>query len=418
MKLTAALTIVTLIYYIYLFTLSVKNYKRSLSHRLLVFSLLCLIYWSALSYFTYTAENLRQISVIAPISMIGMFPYFPLNNLFIISLIPGKKINPVYAAIICAPAVFLSVINFWIPVSIKEFILHPNGWEFIPPFGHPLNMFWILYSCMTFIINIIILFKLVKNEKLKRRRKQNVTLLITSISSILLVFLDYVLHPALRNIRPAPISPILMAIWISGMYYAVKRQRFLDIFPEDMARDILHSLDEHIILSGFDGTVLYLNKTAEKLLKKTYKGLLGSNIEQFVFIEGAGSLKEELKRIGASPKSYKALFGDKDGGRTPDAFDLTMSMVKDKYGRPAGIALRGKPCLNYLTLKDNYGLTDRELEVIYLAANNLKNKTIGKRLNITERTVKAHLTNIYAKLGIKGKLELAGMLGKLERPAN
>jgi DNA-binding NarL/FixJ family response regulator len=46
------------------------------------------------------------------------------------------------------------------------------------------------------------------------------------------------------------------------------------------------------------------------------------------------------------------------------------------------------------------GLTDREREVLGLTAEGLSNKGIAARLSITERTVEAHLTQIFAKLGI------------------
>ena len=48
-------------------------------------------------------------------------------------------------------------------------------------------------------------------------------------------------------------------------------------------------------------------------------------------------------------------------------------------------------------------LTDRELEVLTAAAHGERIKEIARRLGITERTVKAHLTNIYNKLGVDSR---------------
>ena len=51
-------------------------------------------------------------------------------------------------------------------------------------------------------------------------------------------------------------------------------------------------------------------------------------------------------------------------------------------------------------------LTPRELELIRLVADGLRNKEIAGQLGIAEGTVKIHLHHIYGKLGINGRLEM------------
>ncbi len=52
-------------------------------------------------------------------------------------------------------------------------------------------------------------------------------------------------------------------------------------------------------------------------------------------------------------------------------------------------------------------LTEREAEVARHVASGLRNKEIAARANITEGTVKMHLHNIYEKIGIGTRTELA-----------
>lgn len=51
-------------------------------------------------------------------------------------------------------------------------------------------------------------------------------------------------------------------------------------------------------------------------------------------------------------------------------------------------------------------LTPRELEIVRMVAEGLRNREIGQRLSISEGTVKVHLHNVYEKLGVDGRLEL------------
>lgn len=55
-------------------------------------------------------------------------------------------------------------------------------------------------------------------------------------------------------------------------------------------------------------------------------------------------------------------------------------------------------------------LTSREKEVAQRIAHGCSNKCVANKLNITERTVKAHLTSIFQKTGIKDRVHLALIL--------
>jgi DNA-binding NarL/FixJ family response regulator len=52
-------------------------------------------------------------------------------------------------------------------------------------------------------------------------------------------------------------------------------------------------------------------------------------------------------------------------------------------------------------------LSPREREVIQLVVEGLSNKLIADRLNLTEATVKTHLTHIFEKLGVEDRTQAA-----------
>ena len=52
-------------------------------------------------------------------------------------------------------------------------------------------------------------------------------------------------------------------------------------------------------------------------------------------------------------------------------------------------------------------LSDREREVLLLAASGLVNKQIARRLGIAEKTVKAHLTSVFRRIGVSDRTQAA-----------
>ena len=57
--------------------------------------------------------------------------------------------------------------------------------------------------------------------------------------------------------------------------------------------------------------------------------------------------------------------------------------------------------------KPSSTLTDREREVLILLAQGLANKQIARRLGIAEKTVKAHLTNVFQRIGVADRTQAA-----------
>jgi len=60
----------------------------------------------------------------------------------------------------------------------------------------------------------------------------------------------------------------------------------------------------------------------------------------------------------------------------------------------------------------NYGLTQREREVVLLVRQGYKYKEIADQLFISERTVTTHVQNVFKKTGASNKLDLFHMLEK------
>jgi DNA-binding NarL/FixJ family response regulator len=62
-------------------------------------------------------------------------------------------------------------------------------------------------------------------------------------------------------------------------------------------------------------------------------------------------------------------------------------------------------------------LSERGGQILQLAADGLLNKQIARKLGIAEKTVKAHLTRVYERLGVSGRsaaIDAAAELGLVD----
>jgi DNA-binding NarL/FixJ family response regulator len=81
-------------------------------------------------------------------------------------------------------------------------------------------------------------------------------------------------------------------------------------------------------------------------------------------------------------------------GGTVLAPDIAAKVVEQMtYGRPASAAEQVET------------LTDRELDVLRLAARGMTNKAIAADLGVSDRTVQGHLASIYGKLAVASRTE-------------
>jgi two-component system, NarL family, nitrate/nitrite response regulator NarL len=77
---------------------------------------------------------------------------------------------------------------------------------------------------------------------------------------------------------------------------------------------------------------------------------------------------------------------------------LLLEEVRKLLGRPEAKSL------------PDFGLTLREMEIAGRIAAGRSNKEVGQDFSICERTVKHHLTNIFKKVGVSSRLELAVLM--------
>ncbi len=139
---------------------------------------------------------------------------------------------------------------------------------------------------------------------------------------------------------------------------------------------------------------------------------------------GLDGVEATRQIVGARPETFVVVltsFSDRE--RILDALDAGAVGYLLKDAEPSELlrgiraAARGESPLDPRAARTVLGarierravrdLTDREREVLGLVAKGLANKQIARSLGISERTVKAHLTSVFQRIGVTDRTSAA-----------
>jgi len=90
---------------------------------------------------------------------------------------------------------------------------------------------------------------------------------------------------------------------------------------------------------------------------------------------------------------------------------LTIEMLNFIDGREYLLRLSNphKPADDTLAFKEQFGVTEREADVLLWIANGKTNREIGQILEMSPRTVNKHLEQIFRKLGVENRTSAAAL---------
>jgi DNA-binding NarL/FixJ family response regulator len=93
----------------------------------------------------------------------------------------------------------------------------------------------------------------------------------------------------------------------------------------------------------------------------------------------------------ASPEELVQAVRDVQAGKSALDASVTQKLMARMFRQPEALAIDA--------------LTEREMDVLRLAARGYTNKAIGVQLGISDRTVQGHLAHIFAKLQANSRTE-------------
>jgi len=150
-----------------------------------------------------------------------------------------------------------------------------------------------------------------------------------------------------------------------------------------------HGEQRHTLLLGRSGAVV------------------GRDPEAALCIDDEGISREHAKFVTAADGVVHVMDLDSTNGTYVNGERVSLRVLREGDEIALGPDVRGR--LRYRrTGDDSVGsrLTERQIEIACLVAEGLTSAAIGERLGVSARTVSSHLERIYARLEVRGRVEL------------
>jgi DNA-binding CsgD family transcriptional regulator len=162
-----------------------------------------------------------------------------------------------------------------------------------------------------------------------------------------------------------------------------------------------------VLILGLDEKLLYSNEEGQKFLKdlKTLPPEVRHLCDRAKTNgkSGGSASKDQgcalLWMEGEDPYSIRSfLIGAQSKGHPVTHLMVLIERITQRHG------------VNLRKAKTQYGLSDREIEVVALVAEGLSNKEVALKLFISTHTVKDHLKNIMRKMNASSRSEIIHIL--------
>jgi DNA-binding NarL/FixJ family response regulator len=186
--------------------------------------------------------------------------------------------------------------------------------------------------------------------------------------------------------------------------------------------DVLRSnADMKVVAVCSDGTTALeaIRKSSPNVavLDVLMPGLSGIDVLESITADGLPTKVVILTATASDGQLLRAIAGGAQGLvlKEEALTDLVQCVRAVAGGRPwlpsalVNAALERETGRRSATERLTHLLTTRERQIILLVAEGLSNKAVGRRLDLSEGTVKIHLHNVYQKLQVNNRTSLAAL---------
>lgn len=159
------------------------------------------------------------------------------------------------------------------------------------------------------------------------------------------------------------------------------------------ARNALNEIGQHTFAADINGKILWATEAAEDLFNEIYNAYQHSELENLFsgWLERKPEKNSHLHLKNSQQTTQVRYLGQTSPG------EYLMRFIEDNEGK------------NREALQKEFGLTQREAEVLYWLSKGKTNQDIAQILSLSPRTVNKHLEQVYKKLGVENRTSAASI---------
>jgi DNA-binding CsgD family transcriptional regulator len=298
----------------------------------------------------------------------------------------------------------------WIAPLFLAYLNLVHNWIYL---DYPCGFWYVFANCCMFLLNLIsvsIVYVWGRRSPYKREKKQSCIIIAGALAAMIL---GTTANFTFWYLNLFTQTSSIVLIWFAAMWYALWKYRFLAVTPELISRNVFGRMVDSVIVFNKQQEVILVNDRTTQLLNVSREDMINKPV--FLFIKGFSQLIKDIEYLfKGSSESFNARLAYVNKNKQMIVMDGRFSLVKDRFDDALGILLLAVEVEGIKHFKTRYSLTDRELEVIHFVRIGLPYEQIAQRLDISKRTVKAHVSHIYNKLRIYNRIQLLDVLKKFD----
>lgn len=387
-------------------------YRRSTdpnTTRAFLFMAINLSAWAFIAVFAHTTrdvEHFAQLFNFGSVFQMLHFGAFLHLALALTGRVPEKRRDLFLLYLPCALTglSFLLQEDYALGFEFVEGVWHLNHSYSTPAFFGMAIIWFGYYGPAAYLY-----FVRARTAAVIRERKLYTILGFSVVALVIAVSLEVLVAPLVFELPSRGHAITFKFIWLVSLAVVIDRLHFLTA-PESLEEIALHSFpDSVVIVLDGEQNVRDLNERARWLFGSAASVVRPGAFRQL--LPRYDRLHREITDLPETDRSsFSCVLDVARGGEAPVLLDLKISLLRDRLGRHLGFLLVGVDLPGTLDTRVTERLSRRETEIVQEIIQGHKTSQIARRLFISERTVKTHITHIFTKLGVENRLQLHALL--------